>query len=55
MKANTINDDDIEVKTENGDFDFRTLRQQLKKHAGKPNFALSDFVALPKKAEYKIM
>lgn len=30
-------------------FIFRTLRQQLKKHAGKPNFALADFVA-PKKS-----
>ncbi len=45
FEANTVNDDDIEVVTENGDFQFRTLRQQLKKHAGKPNFALSDFVA----------
>jgi len=45
FEANTINHDDIEVKTTNGSFVFRTLRQQLKKHAGKPNFALSDFVA----------
>ena len=47
--ANTVNSDDIEIKY--GDFSeektavFRTLRQQLKKHEGKPNFALSDFVA----------
>ncbi|WP_103866097.1 methionine synthase [Aquimarina sp. I32.4] len=45
FEANTINDDDIEVISEEGDFTFRTLRQQLKKHAGKPNFALADFVA----------
>ncbi|WP_108866462.1 methionine synthase [Aquimarina aquimarini] len=45
FEANTINDDDIEVISEQGNFRFRTLRQQLKKHAGKPNFALADFVA----------
>ncbi len=45
FQANTVNDDDIEIVTENGKIKFRTLRQQLKKHAGKPNFALSDFVA----------
>ncbi|WP_106791442.1 methionine synthase [Aquimarina sp. Aq78] len=45
FEANTVDDDDIEVSSEQGDFKFRTLRQQLKKHAGKPNFALSDFVA----------
>ncbi|GAA4277123.1 methionine synthase [Aquimarina mytili] len=45
FEANTIHDDDIEVSSENGNFTFRTLRQQLKKHAGKPNFALSDFIA----------
>ena len=45
FEANTVEDDDIEIKSENGDFTFRTLRQQLKKHASKPNFALSDFVA----------
>ncbi|GGX06118.1 methionine synthase [Aquimarina muelleri] len=50
FEANTVNDDDIEVSTEEGDFTFRTLRQQLKKHAGKPNFALSDFIA-PKESE----
>ena len=44
--ANTVNDDDIEV--EHGGKEnilFRTLRQQLKKHEGKPNIALADFVA----------
>ncbi|WP_024770658.1 methionine synthase [Aquimarina macrocephali] len=50
FKANTVDDDDIEVSSEQGAFKFRTLRQQLKKHAGKPNFALSDFVA-PKESE----
>lgn len=45
FKANTINDDDIELETPNGKHTFRTLRQQLKKYAGKPNFALSDFIA----------
>lgn len=47
--ANTINDDDIEVHyhqdKEAKTLPFRTLRQQLKKHQGKPNFALADFVA----------
>ncbi|MEW7290883.1 methionine synthase [Aquimarina sp. 2304DJ70-9] len=45
FEANTVHDDDIEVSTKNGEYSFRTLRQQLKKHANKPNFALSDFVA----------
>ncbi len=45
FEANTIHDDDIEVSCHKGNFKFRTLRQQLKKHAGKPNFALSDFIA----------
>lgn len=45
FKANTINDDDIELETPNGKHTFITLRQQLKKYAGKPNFALSDFIA----------
>ncbi|TBW30328.1 methionine synthase [Gramella sp. KN1008] len=47
--ANSINDDDIEIKYQDGSNEneaiFRTLRQQLKKHGGKPNFALADFVA----------
>src|SRR5680860_1252662 len=47
--ANTVNRDDIEIKygevSEEKTAVFRTLRQQLKKHEGKPNFALSDFVA----------
>lgn len=52
FKANTINDDDIEVsvpatseeKVEET-FVFRTLRQQSKKAKGKPNIGLSDFIA----------
>jgi len=47
--ANTVNSDDIEINygeiSEEKTAVFRTLRQQLKKHQGKPNFALSDFVA----------
>ncbi|MBC8767585.1 methionine synthase [Arenibacter sp. BSSL-BM3] len=43
--ANSVNDDDI-LLTHNGkEFTFRTLRQQAKKYVGKPNFALSDFIA----------
>ncbi|MDY8136516.1 methionine synthase [Aquimarina sp. 2201CG5-10] len=45
FEANTVNDDDIEVFSGEGKYTFRTLRQQLKKYAGKPNFALSDFIA----------
>ncbi|WP_299214874.1 vitamin B12 dependent-methionine synthase activation domain-containing protein [uncultured Aquimarina sp.] len=54
FEANTVDHDDIEVEyshaeqgrnADNENFKFRTLRQQLKKHAGKPNFALSDFIA----------
>ena len=48
--ANSVNDDDIELKHDNGEFTFRTLRQQLDKYAGKPNFALADFIA-PKNSE----
>ncbi|APG60275.1 methionine synthase [Christiangramia salexigens] len=47
--ANAINHDDIEIsyshKGSEKKMIFRTLRQQLKKHGGKPNFALSDFIA----------
>ncbi|EAQ49904.1 MULTISPECIES: methionine synthase [Leeuwenhoekiella] len=48
--ANTVNDDDIEIVTSGGGeneekFIFRTLRQQSKKASGKPNIALSDFIA----------
>ena len=43
--ANTINDDDIALTHNGEEFTFRTLRQQAKKYVGKPNFALSDFIA----------
>ncbi|WP_411030223.1 methionine synthase [Spongiimicrobium sp. 3-5] len=45
FKANTVNDDDIEVTHEGDTYTFRTLRQQLKKREGVANFALSDFIA----------
>lgn len=45
--ANTINDDDIEIKDASGNvlYKFLTLRQQSKKSIGKPNIALADFIA----------
>ncbi|WP_081211960.1 methionine synthase [Salegentibacter sediminis] len=47
--ANTVKDDDIEIRyeeqSEEKTFLFRTLRQQLKKHGEQPNFALADFIA----------
>ncbi|WP_431110467.1 methionine synthase [Winogradskyella poriferorum] len=54
--ANTINDDDIEMMIEDchaeldsasqkNSVKFLTLRQQLKKREGVPNFALADFIA----------
>lgn len=54
FKANTVNDDDIEVEVEpaeikgisyGGGYTFRTLRQQSKKAEGRPNIALADFIA----------
>ncbi len=51
FEANTVNDDDIEVHFKGDDvrksetFMFRTLRQQSKKAVGRPNIALSDFIA----------
>ena len=46
FEANTVNDDDISVKKKGNEVaKLRTLRQQLKKRAGKPSFALSDFIA----------
>ena len=60
FEANTINDDDIALRLRSG-FDensdgslsgaearegtFRTLRQQLQKREGVPDFALADFIA----------
>ena len=43
--ANTINEDDIEIEAESEKYVFRTLRQQLKKREGAPDFALADFIA----------
>jgi len=43
--ANAKNDDDIEVIHNNDSFTLLTLRQQLKKRVGVPNYALADFVA----------
>jgi 5-methyltetrahydrofolate--homocysteine methyltransferase len=44
--ANTINDDDIQLTTDNGQpITFLTLRQQAQKTAGAPNMALADFIA----------
>lgn len=45
FEANMVNDDDIEVRTGEEHFIFRTLRQQSKKAAGRPNIALADFIA----------
>jgi len=47
--ANSVNEDDIEINYSEENIEkqqiFRTLRQQLKKYEGKPNFALADFIA----------
>ncbi|WP_234110779.1 MULTISPECIES: vitamin B12 dependent-methionine synthase activation domain-containing protein [Chryseobacterium] len=45
--ANSVNHDDVEVYDENGKVisTFHTLRQQLKRSAGKDYLALADFVA----------
>lgn len=43
--ANSNNRDDIILDKDGEEFVFRTLRQQLKKSAGKEYFALSDFIA----------
>jgi 5-methyltetrahydrofolate--homocysteine methyltransferase len=44
--ANSINDDDIQLTTDNGQpITFLTLRQQSQKTAGAPNLALADFIA----------
>ncbi len=48
FEANTINDDDIEVRRKPGKEEtvvFRTLRQQKEKREGKPSLALADFIA----------
>ncbi len=46
--ANSVNDDDIEVRVGKEKIRFLTLRQQLQKRPGIPNKALADFIA-PKK------
>jgi len=43
--ANTVNEDDVEVKGEKNNFVFRTLRQQLQRREGVADYALSDFIA----------
>ena len=46
--ANSINDDDIKVSPLGGDLEgavFRTLRQQLQRKEGIPDYALADFIA----------
>ncbi len=48
--ANSIGVDDIEVNVEDKTYTFRTLRQQLKRREGVPDYALADFIA-PKKLE----
>uniref|UniRef100_UPI00404AFF11 methionine synthase n=1 Tax=Flavobacterium sp. TaxID=239 RepID=UPI00404AFF11 len=49
--ANTINEDDIQLKTHNQQpTTFLTLRQQSQKTEGAPNIALADFIA-PKDSE----
>ncbi|WP_343592445.1 methionine synthase, partial [Flavobacterium sp.] len=50
--ANQIDDDDIELRDENGKVleKFLTLRQQSQKTKGAPNIALADFI-LPKESE----
>ncbi|WP_322969811.1 methionine synthase [Faecalibacter sp. LW9] len=47
FKANTINDDTIEVSDENGNKvdEFYTLRQQSKKSKDAPNLSIADFIA----------
>jgi 5-methyltetrahydrofolate--homocysteine methyltransferase len=49
--ANQVDDDDIELRDENGKVleKFLTLRQQSQKTKGAPNIALSDFI-LPKES-----
>ncbi len=43
--ANTVAADDIEVKAGEATYLFRTLRQQLQRKAGVPDYALADFIA----------
>jgi len=43
--ANSVDVDDIEVTAEDKTYTFRTLRQQLKRREGVPDYALADFIA----------
>ena len=43
--ANAISDDDIELEAKGKKYVFRTLRQQLKRREGVPDYALADFIA----------
>lgn len=43
--ANSIQDDDIEIKVGDQPYVFRTLRQQLQRREGVPDYALADFIA----------
>jgi len=45
FKANSINDDDIEIVADNKIKVLHHLRQQNKKAAGLPNFCLTDYIA----------
>ena len=46
FEANTVNEDDIKISKNKKEIArFRTLRQQLHKKEGVPNYALSDFIA----------
>ncbi len=43
--ANSIANDDIEISKDGEQHVFRTLRQQLKRREGVPDYALADFIA----------
>ena len=43
--ANSFHDDDIEIMVGDQPYVFRTLRQQLQRRAGVPDYALADFIA----------
>ena len=52
--ANSNERDDIILDKDGEEFVFRTLRQQLKKSAGKEYFALSDFYSAAKHWETRL-
>ncbi|WP_047419117.1 methionine synthase [Cellulophaga sp. Hel_I_12] len=43
--ANALGDDDIALESKGEEYVFRTLRQQLKRRDGVPDYALADFIA----------